>query len=62
MRTLMRSSGWVEQPATMEAMPPSTNPLTPIACLPGFFSPFGFQELGRDGSESKDANKTKNGS
>ncbi|KAL6297115.1 hypothetical protein ACE6H2_005257 [Prunus campanulata] len=31
MRTLMRSSGWVEQPATMEAMPPSTKPLTPIS-------------------------------
>ncbi|KAH0459781.1 hypothetical protein IEQ34_010444 [Dendrobium chrysotoxum] len=29
-RTLIRSSGWVEHPATMDAIPPSTNPLKPI--------------------------------
>lgn len=34
MRTLTRSSGWGEQPATIEAMPPSTKPLTPIFLRP----------------------------
>uniref|UniRef100_A0A0E0LVZ6 Uncharacterized protein n=1 Tax=Oryza punctata TaxID=4537 RepID=A0A0E0LVZ6_ORYPU len=29
--TLIKSSGCVEHPATMDAMPPSTNPLNPIA-------------------------------
>ncbi|KAL1337359.1 hypothetical protein AAHE18_10G133800 [Arachis hypogaea] len=30
MWTLMRSSRWVEQPATFEAISPSTKPLTPM--------------------------------
>ncbi|MFS8010138.1 hypothetical protein Hanom_Chr14g01293481 [Helianthus anomalus] len=29
-RTLMRSRGWVEHPATIDAIPPSTNPFKPI--------------------------------
>lgn len=42
----MRSSGWVEQPATMEAIPPSRNPLKPI-----------FQES----KFSRETNKRENG-